>query len=86
MLLKSCGLLLLCLGLAACSQLENPGNVTAADKAVRAQTADGDHMVSFNAADAPRAATAASQGRAGLADGGAGQRQGLAELRHRVRR
>lgn len=55
MLLKSCGLLLLCLGLAACSQLENPGNVTAADKAVRAQTADGDHMVSFNAADAPPA-------------------------------
>ncbi|PTT58669.1 hypothetical protein [Stenotrophomonas sp. HMWF003] len=53
MLLKSWWLPLLCLGLAGCSQLENPGNVTAADKAVRAQTADGDHMVSFNAADAP---------------------------------
>jgi len=53
MLLKSWWLPLLCLGLAACSQLENPGNVTAADKAVRAQTADGDHMVSINAADAP---------------------------------
>ena len=54
-LLKSCGLLLSCLAIAACSQLENPGNVTAADKAVRAQTADGDHMVSINAADAPPA-------------------------------
>lgn len=53
MLLKSWWLPLLCLGLAGCSQLENPGNVTAADKAVRAQTADGDHMVSINAADAP---------------------------------
>ncbi len=53
MLLKSWWLPLLCLGLAGCSQLENPGNVTAADKAVRAQTADGDHMVSFNAADVP---------------------------------
>ncbi|HAI45778.1 MAG TPA: hypothetical protein DCM50_03580, partial [Stenotrophomonas sp.] len=51
MLLKSWWLPLLCLGLAGCSQLENPGNVTAADKAVRAQTADGDHMVSINAAD-----------------------------------
>jgi hypothetical protein len=55
MLLTSRWLSLLCLGLAACSQLENPGNVTAADKAVRAQTADGDHMVSINAADAPPA-------------------------------
>ena len=53
MLLKSWWLPLLYLGLAGCSQLENPGNVTAADKAVRAQTADGDHMVSINAADAP---------------------------------
>jgi hypothetical protein len=53
MLLKSWWLPLLCLGLAGCSQLENPGNVTAADKAMRAQTADGDHMVSINAADAP---------------------------------
>jgi len=53
MLLKSWWLPLLFLGLAGCSQLENPGNVTAADKAVRAQTADGDHMVSINAADAP---------------------------------
>ncbi|ROP79549.1 hypothetical protein EDF74_0599 [Stenotrophomonas rhizophila] len=53
MLLKSWWLPLLCLGLSGCSQLENPGNVTAADKAVRAQTADGDHMVSINAADAP---------------------------------
>jgi hypothetical protein len=53
MLLKSWWLPLFCLGLAGCSQLENPGNVTAADKAVRAQTADGDHMVSINAADAP---------------------------------
>jgi ATP-dependent protease ClpP protease subunit len=53
MLLKSWWLPLLCLGLAGCSQLENPGNVTAADKAVRAQSADGDHMVSINAADAP---------------------------------
>ncbi|WP_313425985.1 hypothetical protein [Stenotrophomonas rhizophila] len=52
-MLKSWWLPLLCLGLAGCSQLENPGNVTAADKAVRAQTADGDHMVSFNAADVP---------------------------------
>ncbi|MEN4953321.1 hypothetical protein [Stenotrophomonas sp. TWI819] len=52
-MLKSRWLPLLCLGLAGCSQLENPGNVTAADKAVRAQTADGDHMVSINAADAP---------------------------------
>ncbi|MCC7635039.1 hypothetical protein [Stenotrophomonas rhizophila] len=52
-MLKSWWLPLLCLGLAGCSQLENPGNVTAADKAVRAQTADGDHMVSINAADAP---------------------------------
>lgn len=53
MLLKSWWLPLLYLCLAGCSQLENPGNVTAADKAVRAQTADGDHMVSINAADAP---------------------------------
>ncbi|WP_422505530.1 hypothetical protein [Stenotrophomonas sp. GZD-301] len=53
MLPKSWWLPLLCLGLAGCSQLENPGNVTAADKAVRAQAADGDHMVSINAADAP---------------------------------
>lgn len=53
MLLKSWWLPLLYLGLAGCSQLENPGNVTAADRAVRAQTADGDHMVSINAADAP---------------------------------
>ncbi len=53
MLLKSWWLPLLYLGLAGCSQLENAGNVTAADKAVRAQTADGDHMVSINAADAP---------------------------------
>ncbi|WP_260232219.1 hypothetical protein [Stenotrophomonas rhizophila] len=52
-MLKSWWLPLLCLGLSGCSQLENPGNVTAADKAVRAQTADGDHMVSINAADAP---------------------------------
>ncbi|WP_421117407.1 hypothetical protein [Stenotrophomonas sp. AS1] len=52
-MLKSWWLPLLYLGLAGCSQLENPGNVTAADKAVRAQTADGDHMVSINAADAP---------------------------------
>ncbi|MEN5038947.1 hypothetical protein ABE424_01985 [Stenotrophomonas sp. TWI1149] len=52
-MLKSWWLPLFCLGLAGCSQLENPGNVTAADKAVRAQTADGDHMVSINAADAP---------------------------------
>ena len=61
MLLKSWWLPLLCLGLAGCSQLENPGNVTAADKAVRAQTADGDHMVSINAADAPPAPAAAPQ-------------------------
>ncbi|MFI8573540.1 hypothetical protein ACIGEO_18785 [Stenotrophomonas bentonitica] len=52
-MLKSWWLPLLYLGLAGCSQLENPGNVTAADRAVRAQTADGDHMVSINAADAP---------------------------------
>jgi hypothetical protein len=53
MLLKSCWLSLLCLGLAACGALENPGNVTAADKAVRAQAVDGNNMVSINAADAP---------------------------------
>jgi len=53
MLSKSWWLPLLCLGLAGCSQLENPGNVTAADKAARVQAADGDHMVSINAADAP---------------------------------
>ncbi|WP_421568987.1 hypothetical protein [Stenotrophomonas sp. PD6] len=52
-MLKSCWLSLLCLGLAACGALENPGNVTAADKAVRAQAVDGNNMVSINAADAP---------------------------------
>ncbi len=55
MLLKSWGLPLLCLGLVACSQLENPGNVTAADKAARAPAVDGNNMVSINAADAPPA-------------------------------
>ena len=40
-------------GLAGCSQLENPGNVTAADKAARAPASDGENMVSINAADAP---------------------------------
>ncbi|WP_295547916.1 COG3904 family protein [uncultured Stenotrophomonas sp.] len=44
---------LLCLALAGCSQLENPGNVTAADKAARAPASDGENMVSINAADAP---------------------------------
>lgn len=44
---------LLCLALAGCSQLENPGNVTAADKAARATASDGENMVSINAADAP---------------------------------
>ncbi|MEN5419188.1 hypothetical protein ABE543_07845 [Stenotrophomonas sp. TWI169] len=44
---------LLCLAFAGCSQLENPGNVTAADKAARAPASDGDNMVSINAADAP---------------------------------
>ena len=44
---------LLCLALAACSQLENPGNVTASEAATRAPGADGDHMVSINVADAP---------------------------------
>ncbi len=44
---------LLCLALAACSQLENPGNVTASEAATRAPSADGDHMVSINVADAP---------------------------------
>ena len=46
---------LLCLALAGCSQLENPGNVTAADKAARAPASDGENMVSINAADAPPA-------------------------------
>ena len=44
---------LLCLVLAACSQLENPGNVTANEAATRAPGADGDHLVSINVADAP---------------------------------
>lgn len=44
---------LLCLALAGCKQLENPGNVTAADKAARAPASDGENMVSINAADAP---------------------------------
>jgi len=44
---------LLFLALAGCSQLENPGNVTAADKATRAPASDGENMVSINAADAP---------------------------------
>lgn len=44
---------LLCLALASCSQLENPGNVTANEAATRAPSADGDHMVSINVADAP---------------------------------
>ncbi|AWH24747.1 hypothetical protein [Stenotrophomonas sp. YAU14D1_LEIMI4_1] len=44
---------LLCLALAGCKQLENPGNVTAADKATRAPASDGENMVSINAADAP---------------------------------
>ncbi|KAF1055590.1 MAG: hypothetical protein GAK43_00385 [Stenotrophomonas maltophilia] len=44
---------LLCLALAGCSQLENPGNVTAADKVTRAPASDGENMVSINAADAP---------------------------------
>lgn len=44
---------LLCIALAACSQLENPGNVTANEAATRAPAADGDHMVSINTADAP---------------------------------
>ena len=51
----SWGVSLLCLALAACGPLENPGNVTAAEKAVRAQAADGNNMVSINAADAPPA-------------------------------
>ncbi len=45
---------LLCLALASCSKLENPGNVTANEAATRAPRADGDHMVSINVADAPR--------------------------------
>ena len=45
---------LLCLALASCSKLENPGNVTANEAATRAPGADGDHMVSINVADAPR--------------------------------
>lgn len=44
---------LLCLALVSCSQLENPGNVTANEAATRAPSADGDHMVSINVADAP---------------------------------
>jgi hypothetical protein len=55
MLRTSWGVSLLCLALAACGPLENPGNVTAAEKAVRAQAADGNNMVSINAADAPPA-------------------------------
>lgn len=44
---------LLCLALAACGALENPGNVTSNEAATRAPSADGDHMVSINVADAP---------------------------------
>ena len=47
---------LLCLALASCSKLENPGNVTANEAATRAPGADGDHMVSINVADPPRPA------------------------------
>ena len=52
---------LLCLALAACSKLENPGNVTANEAATRAPRADGDHMVSINVADAPRPVAPAAE-------------------------
>lgn len=55
---------LLCLALAACSQLENPGNVTANEAATRAPSADGDHMVSINVADAPPPAPPSEASRA----------------------
>jgi len=55
---------LLCLALAGCSQLENPGNVTAADKATRAPASDGENMVSINAADAPPPPVAPPRSRA----------------------
>ncbi|NIJ68282.1 hypothetical protein [Xanthomonas sp. 60] len=42
---------LLCLALAACSQLDTPGGATANE--MRAPGSDGDHMVSINVADAP---------------------------------
>ncbi len=55
---------LLCLALAGCSQLENSGNVTAADKATRAPASDGENMVSINAADAPPPPVAPPRSRA----------------------
>lgn len=55
MLPKSWWSPLLCLGLLACSQPEKAGHVATASQAPEAtpQNADGDHMVSINAADIP---------------------------------
>ncbi len=63
---------LLCLVLAGCSQLENPGNVTAADKAARAPASDGEaHGVDQCGRCTATASAAAQPGGSAVAAGAA---------------